>query len=81
MVQKGNVIEIQTPPYTKYLISERLDDFNQGQGGWLAIDIDALKEKGYLGITAFDCWRVSDRYLEVQMKCNAILIKTEQTKL
>jgi hypothetical protein len=46
----------------------------RGEGGWLCVEQDALIEKGVDNISAFDCWRISDRYLKMQMYLGVITI-------
>lgn len=73
MIKQGIVISL-SDSNRHYLVAERLDDMGQGQGGWLCIEMDALREKGIDNISAFDCWRVSDKYIEMQMKRGVITI-------
>ena len=76
MIQKGNVISlsVSTDSTKQYVIADRLDDLGHGEGGWLCVDMDAILEKGLDNINAFDCWRVTDRYLSVQMQRGVITI-------
>ena len=76
MIQKGIVISLsESADSTKqYVIADRLDDLGHGEGGWLCVEMDALTEKGIDNITAFDCWRITDRYLAVQMERGVITI-------
>lgn len=76
MVEKGMVISLsmESDEIKNYLIAKRVEDFSNGEGGWLCIDTDAISEKGVDNISAMDCWRVSDKYLEVQMKRGVIQI-------
>lgn len=76
MIQKGVVITItENSDSTKqYVIADRLNDLGHGEGGWLCIDMDALSEKGIDNINAFDCWRVTDRYLSIQIQRGLITI-------
>lgn len=76
MIQKGNVISLSvSADSTKhYVIADRLDDLGHGEGGWICIDMDALTEKGIDNIDAFDCWRVTDRYLSIQIQRGLITI-------
>ena len=79
MVKLGDVISV-TESYTdstkQYKIAERLTDIGrqEDEGGWLCIEMDAITEKGIDNITAFDCWRITDRYLAVQMQRGVITI-------
>jgi len=82
MVEKGNVIRLikNTNKPEDYVVYERLNDFENGKGGgWLCVEMESLFKKGIDNISAFECWRVSDRYLEVQMQRGAIKI-VEGTK-
>ena len=76
MIQKGNVISLSVSADStkQYVIADRLDDLGHGEGGWLCIDMDALVEKGTDCIDAFDCWRITDRYLEMQIQKGVITI-------
>ena len=79
MVKLGNVISVtesDTDSTKQYMIAERLTDIGrqEDEGGWLCIEIGAITEKGIDNITAFDCWRITDRYLAVQMERGVITI-------
>jgi hypothetical protein len=76
MIQKGNVISLSVSADStkQYVIADRLDDLGHGEGGWLCIEMDALVEKGIDNIDAFDCWRITDRYLEMQIQRGVITI-------
>lgn len=76
MIQKGNVILLsESADSTKqYVIADRLDDLGHGEGGWLCVEMDALVEKGIDNVDAFDCWRITDRYLEIQIQRGVITI-------
>lgn len=76
MIQKGNVISLsESADSTKqYVIADRLDDIGHGEGGWLCVEMDALVEKGIDNVDAFDCWRITDRYLEIQIQRGVITI-------
>ena len=76
MIQKGNVISLsESADSTKqYVIADRLDNLGHGEGGWLCIDMDALSKKGIDNIDAFDCWRITNRYLEMQIQRGVITI-------
>lgn len=77
MIKEGVVISLSASDEIKnYLIAKRIEDFSNGEGGWLCIDTDAIAEKGADGISAMDCWRVSDKYLEVQIQRGVIQIDT-----
>lgn len=77
MIEKGNVISVTESDSTKqYMIAERLTDIGrqEDEGGWLCVEMDALSEKGIDNISAFDCWRITDRYLAAQMQRGVITI-------
>ena len=79
MVKLGDVISVtesDTDSTKQYKIAERLTDIGrqEDEGGWLCIEMDAITEKGIDNITAFDCWRITDRYLAVQMQRGVITI-------
>lgn len=77
MIALGDIISVTESDSTKqYMIAERLTDIGQqeDEGGWLCIEMDALTKKGIDNISAFDCWRITDRYLAVQMERGVITI-------
>lgn len=75
MIEKGNVISLSEGSDSKtYMVAERLDDIERGAGGWLCIEMDAIAEKGIDNISAFDCWRVTDKYLDIQIQRGVITI-------
>lgn len=79
MIKLGDVISVtesDTDSTKQYMIAERLTDIGrqEDEGGWLCIEMGALTEKGIDNITAFDCWRITDRYLAVQMERGVITI-------
>lgn len=79
MIEKGNVISVSesdTDSTKHYMIAERLTDIGrqEDEGGWLCVEMDALAEKGIDNISAFDCWRVTDRYLDMQIQRGVITI-------
>jgi hypothetical protein len=77
MIALGDVISVTESDSTKqYMIAERLTDIGrqEDEGGWLCIEMGALTEKGIDNISAFDCWRITDRYLAVQLERGVITI-------
>lgn len=75
MIRKGTVLSLSVDnSKTQYVVIERLDDICRGQGGWLCVETDALVEKGVEHITAFDCWRATDKYLEMKIQTGEIEI-------
>lgn len=81
MVEKGNVISlsVNSDEPEEYVVAERIDDMGHGESGWLCIEMEALFQKGTSNVTPFDCWRITDKYLEVQMQRGVIKI-VEGTK-
>jgi hypothetical protein len=76
MVEKGNILLLSdgSDETKTYVVLKRLEDMGRGEGGWLCVNQDALIEKGVDNISAFDCWRISDRYLKMQMYLGVITI-------
>ena len=76
MVEKGMVISlsVNSDEPEEYMVYERLVDLGHGEGGWLCVEMEALFEKGADSITAFDCWRITDKYLETQLQRGVIRI-------
>ena len=81
MVEKGNVISlsVNSDKPEEYVVAERIDDMGHGESGWLCIEMEALFQKGTNNVTPFDCWRITDKYLEFQMQRGVIKI-VEGTK-
>jgi hypothetical protein len=78
MVEKGNVLSVTNGDgFKTYLVDSRLENIGKGAGGWLCVDMDAIDEKGIDNIDAFDCWRVTDRYIEFLMSKGLIKIVEE----
>jgi hypothetical protein len=80
LVEKGTIISVLINPDEpkEYMVSERLDDFGHGDGGWLCVDLNVLSEQGADSISPFDCWRVTDKYLEMQIQRGVIQIIDKQ---
>lgn len=76
MVEKGNILLLSdgSDETKTYVVLKRLEDMGRGEGGWLCVKQDALIEKGVDNISTFDCWRISDRYLKMQMYLGVITI-------
>ena len=76
MVKKGTVISlsVNSDEPEEYIVTERLDELGHGEGGWLCIEMEAFFQKGASNVTPFDCWRVTDRYLETQIQRGIIKI-------
>lgn len=68
----GTIISVENSDSTqKYILSERIEDIGRGEGGWLCIDVDAITKST---ISQFDCWRITYKYLDVQLKRGVIKI-------
>ena len=76
MIQKGVVffLSFSNNENKKYEILWRDENFEHGEGGWICAETKMLSEKGIDKLSPFDVWRVSDRYLEIQMKRGVIKI-------
>ena len=78
-MQKGTIFSLSIDPEHEilYMVANRMEDICNGverESGWRCIEMNAINEKGIENISPFDCWRVSDRYIEVQMKRGKIKI-------
>lgn len=73
MVKQGTII-LLTDSSKKYRVEKKLDDFGHGEGGWLCVDMDTNTENEIDSISPFDCWRVTDKFLDVQIKRGLIKI-------
>ena len=60
----------------KYVVIERLDNIACGRGGWLCVEQEAISKKPD-NISPFDCWRVTDKFLETQIQRGIITIINE----
>lgn len=76
MIQKGVVFLLSDGinENKEYEILCRENEFARGEGGWICAETKTLSEKGIDKLSPFDVWRVSDRYLEIQMKRGVIKI-------
>jgi hypothetical protein len=76
MVKKGTVISlsVNSDEPEEYIVTERLNDIGHGEGGWLCVEMEAFFQKGANNVTPFDCWRITDRYLETQLQRGVIKI-------
>ncbi len=76
MVKKGTVISlsVNSDEPKEYIVTERLDELGHGEGGWLCVEMEAFFQKGSSNVTLFDCWRITDRYLETQIQRGVIKI-------
>lgn len=76
MIQKGVVFLLSdgSNEPKEYEILCRENEFAHGEGGWICVDRKVLSEKSIDELSSLDVWRVSDRYLEIQMKRGVIKI-------
>lgn len=75
MIKKGTIFSLTVESKdTNYIIVDRLDDIGKGDGGWLCVEKIAVDEKGIDNISPFDCWRVTDKYMEAQIQRGVIKI-------
>lgn len=76
MIQKGVVFLLSDSinESKEYEILCRENGFELGEGGWICVETKTLSEKGIDKLSPLDVWRVSDRYLEIQMKRGVIKI-------
>ena len=76
MIQKGVVFLLSDSidETKEFEILCRVESFEHGEGGWICAETKTLSEKGIDKLSMFDVWRVSDRYLEIQMKRGVIKI-------
>lgn len=76
MIQKGVVFLLSDSnnENKKYEILCRDEYLEHGEGGWICAETKTLSEKGIDKLSPLDVWRVSDRYLEIQMKRGVIKI-------
>jgi hypothetical protein len=77
MVKQGTVI-LLTESSKKYKVIKKLDDLGHGEGGWLCVDMDANTENEIDSISPFDCWRITNRYLEIQIQRGLIKIAKDE---
>ena len=76
-LEKGTIISVinKTSDPETYMLTERVTNLGYGNGsGWVCIDMNALIEKGSENISGFDCWKISDSYLEMQIQRGVIKI-------
>lgn len=72
-LEKGIVLSISDATKPKeYMLVERIDEFANGEGGWICVSLDDLKDSD--SISPMDCWRVSNKYLEIQIQRGVIKI-------
>lgn len=67
-MKKGDIIKTCSE---RYILTERIEDFGHGEGGWVCVDMSKDRDN----ITAFDSWRVTDKYLEFQIQRGVITVE------
>jgi hypothetical protein len=75
MIKKGTIfsLSIDNNPID-YVVVDRLEDIGKGDGGWLCVEKIAVDKNGIKNISPFDCWRVTDKYMEAQIQRGVIKI-------
>lgn len=72
-LEKGIVLSItDTAEPKEYMLVERIDEFANGEGGWICVSLEDIKNSD--SISPMDCWRVSNKYLEIQIQRGVIKI-------
>ena len=79
MIKKGTIFSVQFDPLdepVEHIVVERLEDIGRGDGGWLCVPVAEAVEVLTAGveISPFDCWRVTDKYMEAQIQRGVIKI-------
>ena len=75
MIKKGTIFTITVDSKDiSYIVVDRLEDIGMGNGGWLCAEKIAVDENGIDSIHPFDCWRVTDKYIEAQIHRGIIKI-------
>ena len=79
MIKKGTIFSIQFNPSdepVEYIVVERLEDIGRGDGGWFCAPVAEAVECLTAGVEIFpfDCWRVTDKYMEAQIQRGVIKI-------
>lgn len=75
MLKEGDVFSLSTDSgEDNYLVIKKLDKMCRENSGCICVNLDVLMEKGLDGITTFDLWRVTDKYLEMQIQRGKITI-------
>ena len=75
MIKKGTIfsLSIDNNPID-YVVVDRLEDIGKGDGGWLCVEKIAVDKNCIENISPFDCWRVTDKYMEAQIQRGVIKI-------
>lgn len=75
MIKKGTIFSLTVESEDiHYIVVDRLDDIGRGDGGWLCVEKIAVDKNGIENISPFDCWRVTDKYMEAQIQRGVIKI-------
>ncbi len=75
MIQKGTIFSLTVDSKDiHYIVVNRLEDIGRGDGGWLCVEKIAVDKNGIENISPFDCWRVTDKYMEAQIQRGVIKI-------
>ena len=75
MIKKGTIFSLTVDSKDiHYIVVDRLEDIGKGDGGWLCVEKIAVDENGIENISPFDCWRVTDKYMEAQIQRGVIKI-------
>jgi hypothetical protein len=75
MIKKGTIFSLTVESKDiHYIVVDRLDNMGGGDGGWLCGEKIAVNKNGIENISPFDCWRVTDKYIEAQIQRGVIKI-------
>jgi hypothetical protein len=75
MIKKGTIFSLTVESKDiHYIVVDRLDNMGGGDGGWLCGEKIAVDKNGIENISPFDCWRVTDKYIEAQIQRGVIKI-------
>lgn len=75
MIKKGTIFSLTVDSKDiHYIVVDRLEDIGKGDGGWLCVEKIAVNKNGIENISPFDCWRVTDKYMEAQIQRGVIKI-------
>ena len=75
MIKKGTIFSLSIDSdNVVYIVIDRLEDIGRGDGGWLCVEKITVDKNGIENISPFDCWRVTDKYMEAQIQRGFIKI-------
>ena len=75
MIKKGTIFSLTVESKDiHYIVVDRLEDIGRGDGGWICVEKIAVDKNGIENISPFDCWRVTDKYMEAQIQRGVIKI-------